>query len=85
MKYIRSLRATELRVLYKMADITLILRESDKGGIWKGQAAVKKITVVGTLLTTDKQRSNQENKNLTIKKGQSDLATKHQDDWRAHT
>lgn len=85
MKYIRSLRATELRVLYKMADITLILRESDKDGIWKGQAAVKKITAVGTLLTTDKQHSNEENKNLTIKKGQSDLATKHQDDWRAHT
>lgn len=85
MKYIRSLRATELRVLYKMADITPILRESDKDGIWKGQAAVKKITAVGTLLMTDKQHSNEENKNLTIKKGQSDLATKHQDDWRAHT
>lgn len=53
MKHIRSLQATELRVLYKMADIILILRQNDKNGLWTRQAAIKKTTMVGTLLMTD--------------------------------
>lgn len=35
-KAIRSLLATELRVLSKMAYITVILRQSDRSGTWEG-------------------------------------------------